>query len=277
MVTGASSGIGKATAAALAGMGADVLMAVRDRERGEQAAAEVRQVAGSGGGKVEVLIADLSLMEDVRELAEQVLEGYERLDVLVNNAGIMSFERRVTREGLETVFATNHLAPFLLTNLLLDRIKASAPARIVNVASQVHKSAKAIPWDDLQSEKKYSAMSGYNMTKLMNVLFTNELARRLEGTGVTANSLHPGFPMKTRFAGDAPGVPGLFFKVAVAFGMPAEEGARTSVYLATSPEVANVSGRYFAKSAPAKMSDLAQDRATAERLWDVSMKLCGLS
>ena len=275
LVTGANSGIGKETALGLAHMGAAILMVARDRTRGEIAARAIRQNVPDG--RVELLVADLSSLSEVHQLAEQVLKQYDRLDVLLNNAGVALAKRQITRDGLEATFATNYLGPFLLTNLLLDRLKHSAPARIVNVASYTHTWVRTIPWDDLQSERTYNAQSVYNLTKLMDILFTYELARQLAGTGVTVNCLHPGWPMKTRLDREAKGAFALFGKISSLFAISAEQGATTSLYLASSPEVTNSSGRYFIKCKPAESSKLSYDEAAAERLWNLSMQLCGVS
>lgn len=274
LVTGASSGIGKETALGLVHMGATVLMVARDRIRGETVAREIRQKAFEG--KVELLVADLSSLSEVRQLAAQVLNEYDRLDVLLNNAGVALSKRHITKDGLETAFVTNYLSPFLLTNLLLDRLKKSAPSRIVNVASYTHSWVKSIPWDDLQSERIYDSRSVYNLTKLMDILFTYELAKQLAGTGVTVNCLHPGWPMKTNLDREAKGALMLFGKISNLFAISAEQGAKTSLYLASSPEVVDSSGRYFTKCQPAESSKLSHDEAAAERLWDLSMNLCGL-
>ncbi|MGI8586502.1 MAG: SDR family oxidoreductase [Chloroflexia bacterium] len=274
LVTGANSGIGKATAASLAQLGAGVVMVCRDQARGEAARAEIQ--ASSSNDAVSLLLADLASMSDVRRLAAQIREQHDRLDVLINNAGVALDHRQVTEDGLETTFAVNYLAPFLLTHLLLDLLKKSAPSRIVNVASYTHTWVKMIPWDDLQSEREYDSRSAYNLSKLMDILFTYELSKRLAGSGVTANCLHPGWPMKTNLDREAKGSGALVVKISRLFAISAERGAGTSIYLAGSPEVETTSGRYFAKSKPAESSALSHDEAAAQRLWDLSMQLCGL-
>jgi retinol dehydrogenase 12 len=274
LVTGTTSGIGKETAFGLAHMGATVLLVARDRIRGETAVREIRQKAPEG--KVELLVADLSSLGEVRQLAAHVLKQYDRLDVLINNAAVALSERHVTEDGLEATFATNYLSPFLLTNLLLDLLQKSAPARIVNVTSYTHNWVRSILWDDLQSERMYNAQSVYNLTKLLDILFTYELARRLTGTGVTVNCLHPGWPMRTNLDREAQGAFALFGKISNLFAISAQQGAKTSIYLANAPEVTNISGRYFTKCKPAESSRLSHDEAAAERLWQFSMKLCGL-
>jgi len=274
LVTGASGGIGKETALGLARMGATVLLVARDRERGEAAIADIRERVPQGS--VEPLVCDLSVQGQVRRLAAEVLDRHDRLDVLVNNAACVTATRRVTEDGLEAMVATNHLGPFLLTSLLLGALKKASPSRIVTVTSYLHKSVRAIPWDDLQSKRRYASHSVYNLTKLMNVLFTYQLARRLAGTGVTANCLHPGWPLKTDLGREERGIPGLFDRLSKRFAASAEQGARTSIYLATSPELATISGAYFSKCEPIESSNLSRDEAVAERLWAISDQLCGL-
>lgn len=269
IVTGASNGIGKAAATALASMGARVVMVCRDRQRGEAARAEI--VGAAASDSVELLLADLSSQEEVRRLADEIRNRYDRIDVLLNNAGAVNTTRTTTVDGLETTFAVNHLGYFLLTDLLLDVVKASAPARIVNVSSAAHLRA-TIDFDDLQSERRYGAMRVYGQSKLANVLFTYELARRLEGTGVTANCLHPGV-VATGFGHNNPGMFGTVLKLIRPFLLDAERGAETSVHLAASPEVDGVSGQYFAKSRPTQSSPVSHDMAVAQRLWQVSEEL----
>jgi len=269
MVTGANAGIGKATALGLAKMGGTVVMVCRSRERGEATLAEIKQE--SGNASVHLLLADLSSQDDIRRLAAAFNAKVPALHVLINNAGIIPRKRTVTGEGFETQFAVNHLAYFLLTHLLLDILKASAPARIVTVSSQVHHGA-SIDFDDLQSERAYRPTRVYASTKLANVLFTYELARRLEGTGVTANCLHPG-SVATNLLADFLPTPLRFVTKIV--GVSPEKGARTPLYLATSPEVEEVTGKYFVNQKPAASSKPSYDRDLARRLWQVSEKLTG--
>ncbi|MAT98604.1 MAG: short-chain dehydrogenase [Anaerolineaceae bacterium] len=268
IVTGANAGIGKATAVGLAQRGATVVMVCRSRERGEAAREEIIERAGSG--EVHLLIADLASLDEVRQLAETILGRFPRVDVLINNAAVIPLERQESPDGLELQLAVNHLAPFLLTNLLLDQLKESAPARVVNVSSQVHRSG-SINFDDLQSERRYHHTSVYAMTKLMNVLFAKELARRLEGSGVTAYSLHPGVPstkLNTHYAGREGEGRASFTDLMHA--------AQTSIYLATSPEVEELSGEYFANSRVQESTAVANDPDTAQKLWQVSAELTNL-
>lgn len=273
LVTGASAGIGEQTAAGLARLGGRVVMVCRDPARGE--AARERIVAASGNEAVELRLADLSSQREIRRLGDELLAAHPAFHVLVNNAGVVNLRRETTVDGLETTFAVNHLAIFLLTRLLLDRLVASAPARIVNVASHAHRFGR-IDLDDLQSENGYGAMRVYGTSKLANLLFTTELARRLEGTGVTTNAVHPG-AVATRLGKNN----GAFGRVVTAmlspFFLSPERGAETSIYVATAPELDSVSGKYFAKRREARSSDAARDAELATRLWEASETLTGLS
>jgi retinol dehydrogenase 14 len=271
LVTGGTSGIGKATAMALAAMGADVVVVGRDRERGEKAAAEIR---AQTGGKVDLALADLSSQAGVRELAEGFRSRYDRLDVLVNNAGLVQSTRTETADGLETTFATNHLAPFLLTNLLLDLLKKSAPSRVVTVSSETERWGN-IDFDDLQSKKKYRGFPVYGMTKLANIMFTYELAERLEGTGVTATCMHPG-AVNTRFGTNNSGPMTILFRAFKPFMRTPEQGADTVIWLASSPDVEGLSGRYYADRKPLEPKKIANDPAARRRLWEESERLTGL-
>jgi NAD(P)-dependent dehydrogenase (short-subunit alcohol dehydrogenase family) len=267
MVTGANSGMGKEIALALARKGATVVMVCRDPGRGEAARVDVHQ--NTGNGAVELLIADLSSQQSIRHLVEQFDAHHDRLHVLVNNAGVELPKRLETADGLETVFATNHLGPFLLTNLLLPALTAGAPSRVVTVSSAVESMAK-INFDDLQSTKSYNEIRVYNSSKLANVLFTYELARRLTGTGVTANAVEPGF-VKTNLK-----VPFPYSLFSFMRG-PVAEGAKPTVFLASSAEVEGVSGSFFnRKGVATKSSDLSQDERLAKRLWLVSAELTHL-
>jgi NAD(P)-dependent dehydrogenase (short-subunit alcohol dehydrogenase family) len=269
LVTGANAGIGRATALGLAQMGATVIMVCRSRERGETVQREIR--AESGNSQVDLLLADLSAQADIRRLAADINANYSALHVLINNAAIIPQQRRETADHLEMQFAVNHLAYFLLTNLLLDKLKASAPARIVNVASQVHASG-VIDFDDLQARRHYHASQVYSNTKLANVLFTYELARRLQGSGVTVNCLHPGV-VATNLLNDYMGVP----HGGRDRGIDTSKGAQTSLSLATSPEVAGVSGRYYVNQEARRSTAVAYDETLARRLWQVSAELTGLN
>jgi NAD(P)-dependent dehydrogenase (short-subunit alcohol dehydrogenase family) len=272
LITGANSGIGKAAARALAKMGARVVISGRDRPALETALADIR--SASGNNRVEMLVADLSSQKEVRRLAAEFKQTFGRLDVLLNNAGVILSRRTVTVDGLETTFAVNHLAPFLLTAFLRDALVASAPARVVTVASEAHRQTAGLDFDDLQHEHRYFANSVYSQSKLANILFTRALARRLAGTGVTANCLHPGVVATGWGAGgDVTGPFDWAMRLARPFMMSPEKGARTSVYLASSPDVADVTGQYFAKCKPKQTSPAGCDDDAAERLWAVSAKL----
>ena len=273
LVTGGTGGIGKATAIGLATMGARVGITGRDLARAEQAAAYIR--AASGNPAVDVFAVDMSSQAEVRRLAAAVLDAYPRLDVLVNNVGGFWAHRQPTADGLERTFALNHLAPFLLTNLLLGRLKASAPARVVTVSSGEQARGR-IDFDDLQGALNYSGQRAYSQSKLANVMFTNELARRLEGTGVTANSLHPGV-VRTNFgAEDQAGFFALVGSVVRPFLKTPAQGAQTSIYLASSPDVDGISGQFFANRKPKTANTLASNTEMTARLWQVSADLVGI-
>ena len=272
LITGSTSGIGRATAVALAAMGAHLAITGRDRTRTENTALELR---AAGGAQVDVFVADLSSQAEVRRLADEVLRTLPRVDVLVNNVGGYWNTRHVTADGLERTFALNHLAPFLLTHLLLDRLTRSAPARVVNVASNAHTMGR-IEFDDLQGRRSYSGARAYNQSKLANVLFTYELARRLVGTAVTANAVHPGV-VSTSFGADDPGrVQRLLVPVMRPFMKSPAQGAATSVHVASAPELDRLTGRYFADSRPNRSSEGSRDEAIAARLWQVSADLVGV-
>ncbi len=276
MITGANSGIGKATAIGLAKMGATVVMVSRDRKRGEDAQAEIK--AQSGNKDVDLLIADLSSQTSIRQLVDDFKDRYQRLHVLVNNAGTYLTKRSVTEDGIETHFAVNYLAPFLLTNLLLDTLKTSAPARIVNVSGTYHRKV-TMNFDDLMNEKEYNPSRANNQAKLSLILFNYELARRLEGTSVTVNALHPGMaatPMLEKDP-DAPPLTLFFYKLFKPLSPSPEKGAETSIYLASSPEVEGVSGKYFEKKKAVASSPESYDEAISKQLWDVSAELANLN
>jgi NAD(P)-dependent dehydrogenase (short-subunit alcohol dehydrogenase family) len=269
LVTGATSGIGLVAARELARLGAHVVLVGRDPERSAAAIAQIQQQTGSRA--VEVLMADLSRQDQVRQLAEQFRERHPHLDVLINNAGGIWFDRQLTADGLERTFALNHLAYFLLTQLLLDTLRACAPSRIINVSSGAHRGVELL-FDDLMGEKHYTGWRAYKQSKLANLLFTYELAGRLEGTGVTVNAMHPGW-VATGFGKDNSWKGRLLQLASGLFALSPENGARTVVFLASSPDVATVSGRYFVREQARPSSPQSSDPAAARRLWEVSEQL----
>jgi retinol dehydrogenase 14 len=271
LVTGGTGGIGKATATGLAAMGARAAITGRDRDRAEAAA---RAIRADDGPPVEVFVGDMSAQAEVRRLAAEVLAALPRLDVLVNNVGGFWNTRHVTADGLERMFALNHLAPFLLTHLLIDRLADNAPARVVTVSSDAQRMGR-IDFADLQGERSWSGQRAYNQSKLANVMFTYELARRLQGTGVTATVLHPGV-VRSGFGAEDPGRIQRAITPFMRFWKSPEQGARTPIYLASSPEVEGVTGQFFAKSKPRRSSKRSYDEAAALRLWEVSTELVGL-
>lgn len=272
LVTGATRGIGRVAARELARLGATVLVTARDPGRGRDTAEEIRRDAGR---EVEVLEADLASQASIRRLAGEVRRRTDRLHVLLNDAGAIYAERRVSPDGRELTFALNHLGYFLLTNLLLDPLREGAPSRVVCVASEAHRRAR-VDWDDLDGERGYRAWKAYGQSKLANVLFTRELARRLEGSGVTANCLHPGV-VATGFGRNNRGLFGTLMKLAAPLLASPAEGADTAVWLATAPEVAGISGEYFARRRAVRPSRAAQDMVAARRLWEVSEALTGIA
>jgi len=254
-------------------MGATVIVVGRDRSRGEAAVTEIKQK--SNNDAVDLMLADLSSQASIRRLAEEDFKDrYEQLHVLINNAGVFTSKHTVTLDGIETTFAVNHLAPFLLTNLLLDVLKASAPTRIINITSSGERSG-TINFDDIQGGRRSNGFRAYNQSKLAMILFTYELARKLEGTGVTVNCVHPGVVV-TNLGRGSSGAFGLLLRLMRPFFSSPEKGAETPIYLASSLEVEGVSGKYFAKKAEAKSSELSYDAATARRLWQVSAELTKL-
>jgi NAD(P)-dependent dehydrogenase (short-subunit alcohol dehydrogenase family) len=274
LVTGGTSGIGRAAAVGLASMGAHVGIIGRDRVRAEEAAAVI--AAESGSPAVDVFVADMSSQKEVRRLADDILAAYPRLDVLLNNVGGFWAHRHLTADGLEHTFALNHLAPFLLTNLLLERLTTSAPARVITVSSGAHSMGR-IDFDDLMGEQDYSGQRAYNQSKLANVMFTYELARRLEGTRVTATALHPGMT-NTSFSTEDPHrrMAPIVFMVRPFMKTP-KRGADTAVYLASSPEVEGVTGRYYVSRKTKKSEESSYDAATTARLWQLSTDLVGIA
>lgn len=272
LITGGNSGIGKATAIGLAKLGATVVIVSRDKDKSEAAIFEIRSL--SRNKDVDSMVCDLSSLDSVRELAHDFMARYKQLHVLVNNAGVFLPKRVPTADGLETTFVTNHLGHFLLTNLLLDELKASSPSRIINLTSSAHY-ATEIDFEDLQGEKKYSGYQAYSQSKLANVLFTHQLAKKLEGTGVTVNSLHPGV-VRTGFGKDQGGLMSIAVRIGSPFMMSAESAARAVIYLATSPEIEGVSGKFYSKGREKRSSNQSYDTASAERLWKVSAELTKL-
>jgi NAD(P)-dependent dehydrogenase (short-subunit alcohol dehydrogenase family) len=274
LVTGGTGGIGRATALRLASMGARVGITGRETGRTQRAAAEI--ASESANGTIDAFAADLSSQAEVRRLAGEVLAAYPRLDVLVNNVGGFWSHRHVTADGFEHTFALNHLAPYLLTSLLLERLIQSAPARIVTVSSGAQSMGR-IDFDDLMGERRYSGQTAYNQSKLANVMFTYELARRLAGTGVTATALHPGMTSTSFSAEDPSRVFAPLVFVMRPFMKKPERGADTPVYLASSAAAEGLTGQYFADRAPRKSSESSYDTVAAARLWRVSAALVGLS
>jgi NAD(P)-dependent dehydrogenase (short-subunit alcohol dehydrogenase family) len=269
VVTGANQGIGKVSALELAKLGADVVLVCRNEAKGRAAADEIRSLAPSS--TIELVVADLASLDEVRRAANEIKAAHPRIDVLLNNAGLIVPKRRETVDGLEETFAVNHLAPFLLTNSLLDALRAAPSGRVVTVSSSAHRGAK-LDWDDLQALRGYAAFKVYCRSKLANVLFTYELARRLEGTNVTANTLHPGV-IASGFGQSYPGWLSVFIGLGKPFMASNEQGAKTSIFLASSPDVEGVSGRYFDKCKAVKSSAASYDVASQKRLWEVSEEL----
>ncbi len=268
MVTGATSGIGRETALELARMGMEVVLPVRNMKKGAALLDEVHALTGNG--KAVLFECDLESMASIRDFAAAFLKKYDRLDVLINNAGIWDTKRSVSRDGVERVFAVNHLAPFLLTNLLMDAVKASPGGRIVNVSSNAHRAGK-MNFSDLEGKKKWNHIRAYSQSKLANILFTRQLAKQLAGSRATANSLHPGFVQTSLFDG----FPGWMMGLISPVMLSTQEGAQTNLYLAVSPEVEHINGAYFAKKRIKTPSATARDDGKAEKLWAVSMEYVG--
>src|ERR1700761_6959493 len=274
VVTGATSGIGEVAALRLAGMGARIVMVARDQGRAIATRAKLK--GANPNAEHTIHYGDLSSLADMRRVAHEIADTEPAIDVLINNAGAVFTERKLSVDGLEMTFATNHMSYFVVTDILLPRLKATPGARIVSTASDAHKAGKP-DFDNLQSEKSYSTFRAYGTSKLENILFTRELARRLDGSGVTANSLHPG-GVATRFGSNNSGWLAAVFGVAIKLvGISPEEGARTIIYLASSPDVAGKTGGYYYKNALSVPSPAAQNDADARRLWDVSAKIAGIS
>ncbi len=280
IVTGANSGVGKATTEGLAAQGSHVVMVCRDQEKAARARDEILKAIGSDPtdpDPIEIMICDLSSQASIRELALDILDSYDRIDVLVNNAGGINGKRTLTVDGIETTFAVNHLAPFLLTNLLLERLQNSAPSRVVTVSSEAHRYG-FMDLDNLQGEKRYNSWTSYSISKLCNILFTIELDRRLRTKGnnqLTVNCLHPGV-VRTNFAHNSSAVFKVGWAIAYPFMISAERGARTSIYLASSPEVEEVSGKYFKRGKVVTSTKVSRDREMARKVWEISERLTGL-
>ena len=273
LVTGATSGIGKATAAALAEQGAEVIIAGRNQQKAEETVQWIKTETGNQG--VSYLLADFSDLEQVRELATTFKDRFSRLDLLVNNAGTYFNRRQETEYGVEMMFLVNHLAPFLLTNLLLELLLNSAPARIVILSSDAHKYA-TIDFDDLGFKRGFSGMKAYGRSKLANLLFSYELARRLADSGVTVNAVHPGHVATGIFQTNIPLIDPALKWIMGLFALSPEEGADNSIYLASSPDLEGISGKYFVKREAVQTSAMTYDRAVSQRLWDLSESLTAL-
>ncbi len=273
LVTGATSGIGFHTALGLVRDGADVILGARNETRGRSAVEAIRSLMASS--KIDYLVADLSSMAGVRELAQATLDRTSRLDILVNNVGGFYLTRQVSDDGYEMTFALNHLSYFLLTELLKDLLIESAPARIVNVSSVAHRNSR-INFEDLQMTRRYWGMTAYGQSKLANVLFTYELAHRLLDTGVTANALHPGLVRTGLGTKHIYRLLIPFVWLGLRMGMSPEDGAKTSLFLASSPGLEGVNGKYYSSEREVRSSRKSYDKAAAERLWDLSEELSGL-
>jgi retinol dehydrogenase 12 len=273
LITGSTNGIGKVTAMAIAKSDYHLIMV----NRNEQLAKGVKQeiIEATGNSDIDLITADFAVLEDVRKAAKEIKYKNIKLDLLVNNAGFIAGERSITKDGFESMLQVNHLAPFLLTNLLLHSKSMAGESRIVNVSSMAHKGVKAIDWDSLNSEKKFDSFPKYSLTKLFNILFTCELAARLKSTKITVNCLHPGV-ISTNFGKDASGIMKFFFGTLGFLLKSPEQGAATSIHLALSDEVKNVSGEYYAKKKIANPTKLAQDEDQGRRLWQESKKMCGI-
>ena len=274
VITGGNVGIGLETAVGLAEQGAQVIITSRDAGRGQAAVEEIRDRAGSDGN-VDVMVLDLGSLASVGEFAAEFGRRHDQLDVLINNAGAVFLHRELTTDGFERTFGVNHLGHFMLTHLLLDQLRAAPAARVINVSSHAHKSAKeGLDFDDLQAERKYKPFLVYGRSKLANLYFTRELARRLVATSITTNAVHPG-AVRSRFGrdGDLGAAMGFGITIAGLFWISAEKGARTSIYLASSPDVGDATGGYYFKCKPAAVSQVAEDDDAAARLWTVSEEL----
>lgn len=272
VVTGSNSGIGKETALRLAQLGAHIIMLCRDKSRGEEAQFEI--INESGNKSIDLMLADLSSQQSIRQFVSEYQKKYDKLNVLINNAGVNLSKRYETVDGIERVFAINTLAPFLLSNLLIKTLKNSIPSRIINVASSVQ--CRSINFDKLQSKKFFRSWKAYSRSKTALILITYEFARRLNGSGITVNCLHPGFT-NTNITRTYRGIIKFFTKIIFSFAKSPEEGAETSIYLASSPEVEGVSGKYFINKREAKSKDITYDTSVAKKLWDVCANLTNLN
>ena len=272
LITGATDGIGKETAKRLAAMGGEIVIAGRNQEKAENVIEEIKSF--SGNNKLSYLLADLSSQAQIRQLAEDFRSKYNRLDALINNAGSIFLQRKLSVDGIEMTFAVNHLSYFLLSNLLLDLLKKNTPSRIVLTSSGSHLRGK-INFDNINLSKKYFFQSAYAQSNLANVMFTIELARRIEGSGVTTNCFHPGF-VKTNMAVTDNKIVGFFKPLIFRTGIPVEEGAETAIFLTSSPDLDGVSGKYFYKKKERDISPKAKDIEGQKRLWDLSEKLVGV-
>ncbi len=268
LITGATSGIGKETAKGLAKMGATIVFTTRDDKRGKETKEEI--VSNSGNKDVHVLFCDLASFDSIRKFCDEFKKRFDRLDVLINNAATWDYTRRVSKDGIENILATNLLAPFLMTHLLLDLIKKSAPSRIINLTSGLH--SGTIDFEDIEFKKKFSGFKAYRQSKLGVILFTRLLARKLKGTGVTVNTVHPGMN-NTNLGRDAGRISRAIFKL---ISKDPKIGAQTSIYLASSPEVEGITGEYWYKMQKDESSDESHDMELAQRLWDVCGKYTGL-
>jgi NAD(P)-dependent dehydrogenase (short-subunit alcohol dehydrogenase family) len=273
IVTGATNGIGLVTARELAKLGITVVIISRSKEKCESTVTQIKKETGNPN--IEYIASDLSVVASVRQAAQEFLKRHKRLDILVNNAGAIFFQRVLSQDGYEMTFTLNHLSYFHLTGLLLDTLKSSAPSRIINVSSDAHQGGK-IDFDDLMLEKNYSGFGAYSASKLANVLFTYQLADNLSGTRVTANALHPGF-VSTGFAKNNGGIFRLGMGITGLFARRPEKGAETSIFLATSPEVEGVTGKYFSDSKEINSSALSYDKLTQNRLWEKSLELTSIN
>lgn len=271
MITGANSGIGKATALGLANLGATLVLVCRDQIRAEEAISEIKEK--SGNGSIGLLLADLSSQREIHNVVNEFKKKYDHLDVLINNAGVNLHQQTLTEDGIETTFAVNYLAYFMLSNLLFETLKDSAPARIVNVASSVQ--AKSIDFDDLNGNNHYRQLKAYAQSKLAVILFTYEFARRIKGTGVTVNCLHPGFVKTNMIRKFRPFVK-YFYHLVGLFMLKPKKGAKTSIYLASSPEIDGTNGKYFKKKKEIKSVKISYDESVAKELWDLSVKLTNI-